>query len=293
MSTVKKAVIPAAGLGTRMLPATKSLPKEMLPVVDKPAIQLVVEEAAAAGIEDVLVVVSRGKESLQDHFDRTQELEDALARKGKADELDVVRRISELADIHFVRQHQPLGLGHAVGCARHHVGDEPFAVLLPDDLIESPEGLRAMIAAHEKVEGSVIALVEKTPEEMTQLGAVRPEPISDRLFRVHDIVEKPLLGEAPSNLAVVGRYVFTPELFDALDRTEPGQGGEIQLTDAFALLNQEQPVYGWKLAEVRYDTGKKLDYLQTIVEYALRHDEVGDGFRAYLTEVVARDRPGG
>jgi UTP--glucose-1-phosphate uridylyltransferase len=261
----------------------------MLPVVDKPAIQYVVEEAVAAGIDDILIVISRGKEQVQDHFDSTAELEEALERKGKTVELAAVRSVAELADIHYVRQHHPLGLGHAVNCARHHVGDNPFAVLLPDDLIESPSGLTSMIAVHDEHDASVIALVEVTSEQIGALGAVRPEPVSDRLVRVHDIVEKPAPGTEPSNLAVVGRYVFTPELFDALDRTEPGVGGEIQLTDAIALLNEKQAVYGWQLAERRFDTGKKLDYLETIVEYALIHDEVGDDFRAYLARVARRE----
>lgn len=289
MSKVTRAVIPAAGLGTRMLPATKSQPKEMLPVVDKPAIQYVVEEAVAAGIDDVLIVVSRGKETLQDHFDTTAELEEALERKGKTAELEAVRGVAELADVHFVRQHRPLGLGHAIACARHHVGEHPFAVLLPDDLIESPSGLTSMIAAHDEHDASVIALVEVTPEQIVALGAVRPEPVSERLVRVHDIVEKPAPGTAPSNLAIIGRYVFTPQIFEALERTEPGVGGEIQITDAIAILNEKQPVYGWQLAERRFDTGKKLDYLETVVEYALRHDEVGPGFREYLASVVRRE----
>jgi UTP--glucose-1-phosphate uridylyltransferase len=276
-------------MGTRLLPATKSQPKEMLPVVDKPAIQYVVEEAVAAGIDDILIVISRGKETVQDHFDSTAELEEALKRKGKTAELEAVRAVAELADVHYVRQHQPLGLGHAVSCARHHVGDHPFAVLLPDDLIESPAGLAAMIAAHDEHDASVIALVEVSSEQIGSLGAVRPEPVSDRLFRVHDIVEKPPPGTEPSNLAVVGRYVFTADLFEALERTDPGVGGEIQLTDAIALLNEKQPVYGWQLAERRFDTGKKLDYLQTIVEVALRHDEVGAEFAAYLGEVARRE----
>jgi UTP--glucose-1-phosphate uridylyltransferase len=249
----------------------------------------VVEEAVAAGIDDILIVISRGKETVQDHFDSTAELEEALKRKGKTAELEAVRAVAELADVHYVRQHQPLGLGHAVSCARHHVGDHPFAVLLPDDLIESPAGLAAMIAAHDEHDASVIALVEVSSEQIGSLGAVRPEPVSDRLFRVHDIVEKPPPGTEPSNLAVVGRYVFTADLFEALERTDPGVGGEIQLTDAIALLNEKQPVYGWQLAERRFDTGKKLDYLQTIVEVALRHDEVGAEFAAYLGEVARRE----
>jgi UTP--glucose-1-phosphate uridylyltransferase len=286
---IRKAVIPAAGLGTRLLPATKSQPKEMLPVVDKPAIQYVVEEAVAAGIDDILVVISRGKETLQDHFDRTLELEQALEEKGKLDELEAVRRVSQLAEVHYVRQHEALGLGHAVSVARRHVGDEPFAVLLPDDLIEAPSGLRSMIAAHDEHQASVIALVEVSRQAIAALGAVDPEPVTDHLCRVKSIVEKPKPEEAPSTLAVIGRYVFTPEIFDALDRTEPGVGGEIQLTDAIALLNQTQAVYGWRLDERRFDTGKKFTYLQTIVEYALLNPELGGQFRDYLAEVAKRE----
>jgi UTP--glucose-1-phosphate uridylyltransferase len=289
MSSVRCAVIPAAGLGTRLLPATKSQPKEMVPVVDKPAIQYAVEEAAAAGIDDVLIITGRHKEAMADHFDRTVELEDALAAKGKTAELDAVRAVSDLAQIHFVRQHEPLGLGHAVAVARRHVGDRPFAVLLPDDLVESPAGLRGMIAAYDEHDSAVIGLMKATPEELTQLGCIRSEPVDERLHRVLDLVEKPPLGTAPSELSVIGRYVFPPEIFDAIDKTDPGVGGEIQLTDAIALLNQTQPVYGYELPVRRFDMGKKLDYVKTTVEVALNHPEIGAEFRAYLADVARRE----
>jgi UTP--glucose-1-phosphate uridylyltransferase len=288
-STVRTAVIPAAGLGTRLLPATKSQPKEMVPIVDKPAIQYAVEEAVAAGIDDVLIITGRGKETMADHFDRTLELEEALEKKGRQVELAAVREVAELAQVHFVRQHEPLGLGHAVAVARRHVGDRPFAVLLPDDLIESAAGLQGMIAAHDEYHTSVIGLMRTTAEDMTQLGCIRPEQIADRLYRVLDIVEKPALGTAPSELAVIGRYVFTPEIFDAIDATEPGVGGEIQLTDAIGLLNTTQPVMGFELPVRRFDMGKKLDYLKTTVELGLIHPELGVEFRAYLADLAQRE----
>lgn len=289
MTSVRKAVIPAAGLGTRLLPATKSQPKEMVPVVDKPAIQYAVEEAAAVGIDDICIVTGRGKETMQDHFDVTLELEEALEKKGRQAELAAVRQVTDLAQVHFVRQHEPLGLGHAVAVARRHVGDEPFAVLLPDDLLESPVGLGGMVDAFTRHATSVIALVRVPIEQISQLGSVRPEPVEDRLVRVLDIVEKPAPEEAPSNLAVIGRYVFTPEIFDAIERTEPGVGGEIQLTDAIGILNREQGVHGYELPVRRFDMGKKLDYLRTTVEVALTHPELGDDFRAYLAEVARRE----
>jgi UTP--glucose-1-phosphate uridylyltransferase len=290
-ATVRKAVIPAAGLGTRFLPATKAQPKEMLPVVDKPAIQYVVEEAVRAGITDVLIVTSRNKASIEDHFDRHLELEDLLAAKGKTDSLAEVRALADLAHVHFVRQGEPLGLGHAVGVARSYVGDEPFAVLLPDDLmIDDSALLSRMLATYRERNKSVLALKEYPPEEIGLYGSLRPEPVADGLVRVHDVVEKPPPGTAPSNLAIMGRYVFGPEIFSALTRTEPGVGGEIQLTDAFALLAAEDEVFGVIFSEGRYDAGSKLDYLRATVELALVHPELGPAFREVLAGVVDRQR---
>ncbi len=284
--TVRKAVIPAAGLGTRFLPATKTTPKEMLPIVDKPSIQYVVEEAVAAGIEDILIVTGRSKKTMEDHFDRAPELEAELAAKGKTDLLATVRAVSSLADITFVRQGEPLGLGHAVGMARRHVGDEPFAVLLPDDLIHPRIGLLArMCAAFDSCGGSVIALMEVA--DPSAYGCARPEPAEGGLVRITEIVEKPASADAPSNLAVMGRYVFPAAIFDAIDQVTPGQGGELQLTDAVALLMREQAVFGFPFAEGRYDAGNKLDYLRAVVELALEHDELGPGFRDVL-EVICR-----
>jgi UTP--glucose-1-phosphate uridylyltransferase len=281
---VTKAVIPAAGLGTRFLPATKAQPKEMLPVVDKPAIQYVVEEAVRAGIDDILIITGRSKRSLEDHFDRNVELEFELEQKGRLEALKEVKALADLADIYFVRQGEPLGLGHAVSMARKHVGREPFVVLLGDDIIDDRVPLlEAMIEQHERIERSVVALMEV--EDPSLYGCAKPEPVSENLVRILDIVEKPK-ENAPSNLAVMGRYVFTPDIFDALAQVQPGVGGEIQLTDAIALLMQDQEVYGYTFSEGRYDTGHKLDYLRAVVEFAARRDDLGPGFRAYLKEFV-------
>ena len=288
---VRKAVIPAAGLGTRFLPATKSQPKEMLPVVDKPAIQYVVEEAVQAGIRDILVITGRGKRSLEDHFDRSFELEAELARKHRHKELDEVRRIAEMADIHYVRQGEAMGLGHAVGAARQHVGQEPFAVMLGDDLMaDDSVVLRAMLALHASRGSSVVALKEVPDSEISSYGCARTERTDDGLVRLVDIVEKPKPADAPSNLAVMGRYVFTPEIFAAIDRVGPGAGGEIQLTDAIGLLLRDQPVYGHVFTEGRYDIGNKLDYLRATVELALLRDDIGPDFRTFLVDLVERKK---
>jgi UTP--glucose-1-phosphate uridylyltransferase len=288
---VKKAVIPAAGLGTRFLPATKAQPKEMLPVVDTPSIQFVVEEAARAGLTDILIVTGRGKRSIEDHFDRSFELEYFLETKGKSDELKQVREISEIASIHYIRQRDPLGLGHAVAAAEEHVGGEPFAVLLGDDLIHpSMPLLQEMLAVHERSGRSVIAAMQVAREELLWYGCIEPEPVSDNLFRVKSIVEKPSPEDAPSTMAAIGRYVFTPEIFEALRETQPGRGGEIQLTDAINLLAQEQDVFAYSFDRGRFDVGNKLDYLKATVEFAIEREDVGEAFRRYLAEVVQREK---
>ncbi|HEY7401364.1 MAG TPA: UTP--glucose-1-phosphate uridylyltransferase GalU [Actinomycetota bacterium] len=288
---VKKAVIPAAGLGTRFLPATKAQPKEMVPVLDKPAIQYVVEEAVRAGLDDILIVSGRGKRAIEDHFDRAVELEAFLESKGKLDELADVRAISELATVHSVRQKEPLGLGHAVAVAEPHVGDEPFAVLLPDDLIvASMPLLEEMLKVHERYGRSVIAVQEVARDEISLYGAIQPEPMEDDLVRVVSIVEKPDPDEAPSNLAATGRYVFTPEIFEALRETKPGRGGEIQLTDAINMLAQEQAVYAYVLDHGRYDVGNKLDYLKATVELAIEREDLGPEFRRFLADLVQRKK---
>jgi UTP--glucose-1-phosphate uridylyltransferase len=289
---VRKAVIPAAGLGTRFLPATKAQPKEMLPLVDKPAIQYVVEEAVRAGIRDILIITGRGKRTIEDHFDRTFELELSLEAAGKHDQLKQVRAIAEMADIHYVRQGEPKGLGHAISVARQHVGGEPFAVLLGDDVMdERAHVLEDMLGVHERYGRSVIALKEYPREEMESYGCVRPAATDDGdLVRILEIVEKPKPKDAPSNLAVMGRYVFTPEIFDALEMVQPGKDGKLELTDAIGILLNEQTVYGYTFEQGRYDIGKKLDYLRATVEMALDREDLGPEFRAFLADLVQRRR---
>ena len=293
VASVRKAVVPAAGWGTRLLPATKAQPKEMLPVIDKPAIQYVVEEAAGAGIDEILIVTGRGKSSIEDHFDRAPELEASLERSGKSDQLATIRSLAGGAQIYSVRQGKPLGLGHAVGMAMSYVGDEPFAVLLPDDLmVEGSSVLAGMIGAYERHGTSIIALKAVPLAEISAYGSVDSEPMHDDtddvLVRVRDIVEKPAPAAAPSELAVLGRYVFTPDIFDAIQRTPPGVGGEVQLTDAIGLLLRDRPVSGYVFTSGRLDIGKKLDYLRANVEFALDREDLGPEFGSYLADVVKR-----
>ncbi len=288
--TVTKAVIPAAGLGTRFLPATKATPKEMLPVVDKPAIEYVVEEAVAAGLDDILMITGRGKRPLEDHFDRAYELEEALAEKGDTDRLKAIRESSELANVYYVRQGDPRGLGHAVLAGERHVGDQPFAVLLGDDLIDPRDPLLVpMIDAQRTFGGSVVALIEVDPALVSMYGCVAIEPTDDEsVVAVTDLVEKPEPADAPSNLAVIGRYVLAPQIFQALHRTEPGRGGEIQLTDGLRLLAHEgEPMHGVLFRGRRYDTGDRGDYLRTVVKLAAERSDLGPDFRAFLREFVA------
>jgi UTP--glucose-1-phosphate uridylyltransferase len=286
---VSKAVIPAAGLGTRFLPATKAQPKEMLPILDKPAIQFVVEEAVRAGIHDVLVVTGRGKRTIEDHFDRSFELEYYLHQKGKLDLLQDLRSVGEGAAIHYIRQRDPLGLGNAVAVAEAHVGGAPFAVLLGDDLMaESNPVLQQMLKVHERYGRSVIAVQEVPRDEISLYGCIQPEFVEDNLARIVTIVEKPNPADAPSNLAAIGRYVLTPEIFDALREIEPGVGGEVQLTDALNRLAQEQAVYAFVFEGGRYDIGNKLDYLKATVELAADREDVGREFREFLADFVQR-----
>ena len=288
---VRKAVFPAAGWGTRFLPATKAQPKEMLPLVDKPAIQYVVEEAVRAGLRDILIITGRGKRSLEDHFDRSFELEHYLEVGGKFDQLKEVQAIAEMADIHYVRQGEPRGLGHAVAVAADHVGDEPFVVLLGDDVMSgSSRVLNDMLLVHERYGRSVVALKELPRGEISSYGCVRPEAVEESLVRLLDVVEKPAPSDAPSNLAVMGRYVFTPEIFGALERVKPGPGGDVQLTDAMALLLQEQEIFGYVFDEVRYDIGQKLDYLRATVEIAIEREDLGPAFRTFLSDLMQRKK---
>jgi UTP--glucose-1-phosphate uridylyltransferase len=295
--TIHKAVIPAAGLGTRFLPATKATPKEMLPIVDKPAIQYVVEEAVRAGLDDVLLITGRSKRSLADHFDAAPELEQALEAKGDTERLARVRESTDLGHVHFVRQGQPKGLGHAVLQAKHHVGAEPFAVLLGDDLIdERDELLSTMLALQERTGGSVIALLEVPPEQISMYGCAAVEPLTgddEDQVRVTALVEKPDPADAPSNLAIIGRYVLSPAVFEVLEQTEPGRGGEIQLTDALATLadmpaDQGGGVYGVVFRGRRYDTGDRLDYLKAVVQIASDRPDLGADFRQWLTGFAAK-----
>jgi UTP--glucose-1-phosphate uridylyltransferase len=285
---VAKAVIPAAGLGTRTLPASKAVPKEMMAVVDKPAIQYVVEEAVAAGLSEIVVVTGRGKQALEDHFDSSPELEAALEASGKQAELEAVRSLAGLARLCFVRQGRPLGLGHAVAQASPYLGGQPFAVLLPDDLLPAGPGLlRSMLDAHLSTGASVLALQAVGPREISAYGAARVEPDGQGLVRVVEVVEKPPPGQAPSDLAVMGRYVLTPGVLDALAKAEPGRGGEIQLTDAIGVLAGSEPVYGVVFSGPRHDVGSKLGYLQATVSLGLAHPEVGRDFRAWLAGLAA------
>jgi len=291
---VTKAVIPAAGMGTRFLPATKATPKEMLPVVDKPAIQYVVEEAAAAGLTDVLMVTGRNKRPLEDHFDRNTELEAALEAKGDDDRLAAVRASNELAKVHYVRQGDPLGLGHAVLMGEQHVGDQPFAVLLGDDLIDPRDPLlTTMVDVRERLGGSVVALLEVPPEQIHLYGCVAVRPGADGdVVEVTDLVEKPPRDEAPSNLAIIGRYVLDPAVFPAIKQTPPGRGGEIQLTDALRALALAEPAAGGGVRGVvfrgrRYDTGDRLDYLKAVVRLAAERPDLGADFVTWLRAWVA------
>ena len=287
MTSVRKAVIPAAGLGTRFLPATKAVPKEMLAVVDKPAIQYVVEEAARAGIEDILIITGRSKKAIEDHFDRNVELEADLHAKGQDSRLAEVLALANLAESHYVRQGETRGLGHAVGLARRHVGDDSFAVMLGDDIMdEHSTVLSEMITHHEARQAAIIACKEFSREEISAYGSIAYEEVEERLLKVHSIVEKPQPQEAPSTWGVMGRYVFSPSIFAAIDRTPPGAGGEVQLTDAIGRLLDHGDVYGYTFSEGRYDIGNKLDYLRATVELALAHPDLGVDFRAWLSRYV-------
>ena len=299
VTQVTKAVIPVAGLGTRFLPATKSTPKEMLPIVDKPAIQYVVEEAVAAGLDDVLMITGRNKRSIEDHFDRAYELEEALRVKKDFDRLDSVRASSELAQVHYVRQGEPRGLGHAVLCSAAHVGDEPFAVLLGDDLIDVREPLlKRMIEVRRTYGGSVIALMEVEPEQVSLYGCAAIQPTDEPdVVTVTDLVEKPSPDQAPSRWAIIGRYICDPEIFDVLRENPPGRGGEIQLTDALRELARNGSTGGGSVHGVlfrgkRYDTGNKIDYLRTVVEFACDRPDLAAEFLPWLSDFLAERESG-
>src|SRR6476661_2148667 len=280
---VRKAVFPAAGLGTRFLPATKASPKEMLPLVDKPLIQYVVEEAVASGIEDIIIITGRGKRAIEDHFDRSVELEEILKGSGKAQILSQMRHISSLANFCYVRQTEALGLGHAVLCAQRLIGDEPFAVMLGDEIIDAPvPGLAQLVQTYKKRHGAVLGIQEVPHQEVNRYGIISPERLSDGLYKVVDLVEKPAPSDAPSNLAVIGRYVLPPEIFPILRKTQPGKNGEIQLTDALRELARKSPMYALEIQGQRYDAGDKLGWLIATVEFALKNPALGPDFSDYL-----------
>lgn len=292
MRKVKKAIIPAAGLGTRFLPATKAMPKEMLPIVDKPTIQYIVEEAVASGIEDIIIVTGKGKRSIEDHFDHAFELENNLFSKGKFDLLDEVRRSSNV-EIHYIRQKEAKGLGHAVWCARNFIGNEPFAVLLGDDIVQSEVPcIRQLVEQYEQVEKSVIG-VQTVPSEQThRYGVIAPLEKFGRLHEVSYFVEKPPAGQAPSNLAIMGRYVLTPEIFSYLELQEEGAGGEIQLTDAIQKLNESQGVYAYDFEGTRYDVGEKLGFIMTTLDFALQYEELRTPLLQGMEHILEREQLG-
>ncbi|WP_017550932.1 UTP--glucose-1-phosphate uridylyltransferase GalU [Heyndrickxia coagulans] len=289
MKKVRKAIIPAAGLGTRFLPATKAMPKEMLPIVDKPTIQYIVEEAVESGIEDIIIVTGKGKRAIEDHFDNAWELEQNLAEKGKFELLEKVRYSSNLANIHYIRQKEPLGLGHAVWCARNFIGDEPFAVLLGDDIVQNdPPCLKQLIDEYEKTHSSVIGVQEVPEEETHRYGIIAPASKEGRRYQVDKFVEKPKQGTAPSNLAIIGRYLLTPEIFMFLDKQEKGAGGEIQLTDAIQQLNQIQRVFAYQFEGKRYDVGEKLGFIQSQIEMALQDETLSKDLLKMMKGIIEK-----
>ncbi len=281
--TIRKAVFPAAGLGTRFLPATKAQPKEMLPLVDKPTIQYVVEEAVASGLTEIVIVTGRGKRAIEDHFDSAFELEYYLQDRGKMDELAEIKTISELASVSYVRQREPLGLGHAILCARPLVGEEPFGVLLGDDLIVAQTPcMRQLLGVFERYGGPVLAVERVSGDQISRYGVIRPKPLGGNVYEVLDLVEKPAAREAPSDLAIIGRYILTPDLFPVLAETRPDARGEIQVTDALRVLCRTRPLYAVAFEGKRYDTGDKLGFLKATVEFALARPDLAEAFRAYL-----------
>ena len=285
---IRKAIIPAAGLGTRFLPATKAQPKEMLPIVDKPTLQYIIEECVASGIEEILIITGRNKKSIEDHFDRSVELEMELEKAGKQEMLEMVREISDMVNVHFIRQKQPRGLGHAILCAKTFVGDEPFAVLLGDDVVYNDQKpcLKQLIDCYGEYKTSVLGVQTVDPQDVNKYGIVGGLHIEDRVYKVKELVEKPSVEEAPSNVAILGRYIITPKIFEILENTAPGKGNEIQLTDALLKLIEHEAMYAYDFEGRRYDVGDKLGFLQATVEYALRKEDLRDGFIEYLNNII-------
>lgn len=284
---IRKAIIPAAGLGTRFLPATKAMPKEMLPIVDKPTIQYIVEEAVASGIEDIIIVTGKGKRAIEDHFDNSFELEHSLSEKGKWDLLNEVRRSSEMADIHYIRQKEPKGLGHAIWCARKFIGNEPFAVLLGDDIVESEVPcLKQMIDVYNFQRASILGVKTVPWEEVSRYGIVEGNEIGERVYQAKQLVEKPAPDKAPSNLAIMGRYILTPAIFDILDEQHEGVNGEIQLTDAISKLKDTERIVAYHFDGIRHDVGEKLGFIETTIHYALQKPELREELLSYMETVL-------
>lgn len=285
--SIRKAIIPAAGLGTRFLPATKAQPKEMLPIVDKPTLQHIIEEAVESGIEEILIITGRNKKSIEDHFDKSVELELELEAKGKFDLLKEVRMISNMVNIHYIRQKEPKGLGHAIYCAKSFIGNEPFAVLLGDDIVHSDKPcLKQLIDVYEYYNSSVLGVQQVEIKDVHKYGIVDGQKVEPTVSRVNQLVEKPLTEEAPSNIAILGRYIITPEIFNILESTPPGANGEIQLTDALNQLSRSEAIYAYEFSGRRYDVGDKLGFLEATVEYALRRDELRGPFLEYLNNIT-------
>ncbi|KPD07871.1 UTP--glucose-1-phosphate uridylyltransferase [Aneurinibacillus migulanus] len=292
MKKVRKAIIPAAGLGTRFLPATKAMPKEMLPIVDKPTIQYIIEEAIESGIEDIIIVTGKGKRAIEDHFDNHFELEQNLIEKQKLNLLEEVQR-SSMVDIHYIRQKEPKGLGHAVWCARKFIGDEPFAVLLGDDIVKAEKPcIKQLIEVYEEMDSSVIGVQAVPNNETHRYGIIDPNQKNGQLYQVKNVVEKPTQENCPSNLAIMGRYILTSEIFKYLDKQEIGTGGEIQLTDAIQKLNEEQQVYAYNFEGIRYDVGEKLGYIITMIEFALQKKELKNDLLTYLNKILKDEMVG-
>lgn len=286
---VRKAIIPAAGLGTRFLPATKAQPKEMLPIVDKPTIQYIVEEAINSGIEDIMIVTGRGKRAIEDHFDKSFELEEALKAKGNHDLLSLVQDISNLVNIHYIRQKEPKGLGHAIYCAKTFIGDEPFAVLLGDDIVDAEVPcLKQLIEVYNEYKTTVIGVQHVSDEDVSKYGIVSGKPIDDRVYKVKDLVEKPEKEKAPSNIAILGRYIISPQIFKHLENAEPGKGGEIQLTDALKGLMGSEAMYAYDFTGKRYDVGNKLGFLEANIEFALQREDLKEEFSSYLKGIIPK-----
>lgn len=287
---VRKAIIPAAGLGTRFLPATKAQPKEMLPIVDKPTLQYIIEEAVDSGIEEILIITGRNKKSIEDHFDKSIELELELETKGKLSLLEEVRKISGMVNIHYIRQKEPKGLGHAVYCAKSFIGDEPFAVLLGDDIVYAEKPcLKQMIEAYEEYKTSILGVQEVLREDVDKYGIVDGKHTKGKVYKVKNLVEKPSVQIAPSNVAILGRYIINPTIFEILEQTEPGKGGEIQLTDALKELAQREDMYAYNFEGRRYDVGDKQGFLEATVEYALRREDLREEFLRYLVMITERE----